>query len=101
MSAAGASSRRGGRRELVDRSREGAVGSLRLGIGVGPACAGLCAAAAVSCSAYGQTPDIAGTYWATEYRAKIAIVGGGELPLTAAGKAAYEKNVAGLKDGST
>ena len=76
------------------------MGSLRLGVRVGPICAGLCAAAAVSCSAYGQTPDIAGTYWATEYRAKIAIVGGGELPLTAAGKAAYEKNIAGLKDGS-
>src|SRR5439155_8688791 len=55
---------------------------------------------ALSASAYGQTPDISGTYWATEYRAKIEIVGGGELPLTAAGKEAYEKNIAGLKDGS-
>src|SRR5436309_6313617 len=55
---------------------------------------------ALSASAYGQTPDISGTYWATEYRAKIEIVGDGELPLTAAGKAAYEKNIAGLKDGS-
>jgi len=26
--------------------------------------------------------------------------GGGDLPLTAAGKAAYDKNIAGLKDGS-
>src|SRR5271168_3855537 len=51
-------------------------------------------------SAYGQAPDISGTYWATEYHPKIQLVGGGELPLTAAGKAAYEKNVAGLKDGS-
>src|SRR5436309_15020033 len=55
---------------------------------------------ALSASAYGQTPDISGTYWATEYRAKIQIVGGGELPLTAAGKEAHEKNIAGLKDGS-
>src|SRR5262249_23047800 len=100
MYTAGASSHRGGRRGTFNWSREGAVGSLRLGVRVGPACAGLCVAATVSCSAYGQTPDVAGTYWATEYRAKIAIVGGGELPLTAAGKAAYEKNVAGLKDGS-
>src|ERR1041385_1449418 len=47
-----------------------------------------------------QAPDLSGIYWATEYHAKIQIVGGGELPLTAAGKAAYDKNIAGLKDGS-
>jgi hypothetical protein len=47
-----------------------------------------------------QAPDLSGTYWATQYNAKIQIVGGGELPLTAAGKEAYAKNVAGLKDGS-
>jgi hypothetical protein len=45
-------------------------------------------------------PDISGTYWATEYHPKIQLVGGGDLPLTAAGKAAYDKNMAGLKDGS-
>jgi hypothetical protein len=47
-----------------------------------------------------QAPDLSGIYWATEYHAKIQIAGGGELPLTAAGKAAYDKNIAGLKDGS-
>jgi hypothetical protein len=47
-----------------------------------------------------EVPDISGTYWANRYNAKIQLVGGGELPLTAAGKAAYEKNVAGLKDNS-
>jgi hypothetical protein len=47
-----------------------------------------------------SAPDISGIYWATEYHAKIQPVGGGELPLTAAGKAAYDKNMAGLKDGS-
>jgi hypothetical protein len=47
-----------------------------------------------------DVPDISGIYWATQYNAKIQLVGGGELPLTAAGKAAYEKNIAGLKDGS-
>jgi hypothetical protein len=66
----------------------------------GSALAALLAATALSGSAYGQTPDISGTYWATEYRPTIQIVGGGELPLTAAGKGAYEKNIAGLKDGS-
>jgi hypothetical protein len=56
----------------------------------------------LSWSAYGQgsTPDISGIYWATQYNAKIQLVGGGELPLTEAGKAAYAKNMAGLKDGS-
>jgi hypothetical protein len=54
----------------------------------------------LSASARAETPDISGTYWATEYRAKIQLVGGGELPLTKAGKEAYEKNMAGLKDGS-
>ena len=50
--------------------------------------------------AQGTVPDIAGTYWASEYSAKIALLGGGELPFTADGKAAYEANIAGLKDGS-
>src|SRR6266851_6805869 len=66
----------------------------------GSVLAALFAATALSGSAFGQTPDISGTYWAAEYRPKIQIVGGGDLPLTAAGKAAYEKNIAGLKDGS-
>ena len=56
--------------------------------------------AALSSAAQAQTPDISGTYWATEYRAKIQLVGGGDLPLTPAGKKAYETNMAGLKDGS-
>jgi len=50
--------------------------------------------------AQGTLPDIAGTYWASEYSAKIAPLGGGELPFTADGKAAYEANIAGLQDGS-
>src|SRR6476620_9333723 len=45
-------------------------------------------------------PDLSGIYWITKYNAKVELVGGGELPLTAEGKAAYEKNMAGLKDGS-
>jgi len=76
------------------------VEGFRLSVRAGLACAALCAASALSGLAYGETPDISGTYWATEYRAKIQLVGGGELPLTPAGKEAYEKNVAGLKDGS-
>jgi hypothetical protein len=76
------------------------VGSFRLLVGVRSVWTTLGTISALSASAYGQTPDISGTYWATEYRAKIEIIGGGELPLTAAGKEAYEKNIAGLKDGS-
>src|SRR5947209_1384158 len=56
--------------------------------------------AALAMRAPAQAPDLSGIYWASEYHAKIQLVGGGELPLTAVGKAAYEKNVAGLKDGS-
>src|ERR1700681_2376670 len=61
----------------------------------------LLALSALSGFAYGaDAPDLSGIYWATLYNAKIQLVGGGELPLTAAGKAAYDKNIAGLKDGS-
>jgi hypothetical protein len=45
-------------------------------------------------------PDIFGTFWATRYDAKIQVLGGGDVPLTPEGKAAYEANIAGLKDGS-
>src|SRR5690242_19352607 len=73
----------------------------------GRICSSLALVAAISASilagpAYGQgkAPDMSGTYWATQYNAKVQLVGGGELPLTPKGKEAYEKNMAGLKDGS-
>ena len=68
----------------------------------GSALAALLAISVLSGSAYGAgaAPDISGTYWATEYRAKLQLVGGGDLPLTADGKKAYDMNMAGLKDGS-
>jgi hypothetical protein len=44
--------------------------------------------------------DISGVWWASIYSPKIQIVGGGELPFTPTGKAQYEKNVAGLKNGT-
>jgi hypothetical protein len=53
-----------------------------------------------SASGQGTTPDLSGIYWTTRYNAKIELVGGGELPLNDAGKEAYAKNMAGLKDGS-
>lgn len=70
--------------------------STRVGAALTAGLAGLL----VSTLARAETPDLSGTYWATEYHAKIQLVGGGELPLTAAGKEAYAKNMAGLKDGS-
>lgn len=67
-------------------------------------CAGSALAAIVAIasgpSANAADPDISGTYWATKYNAKIDVLGGGDPPFTPAGKAAYEKNMAGLKDGS-
>jgi hypothetical protein len=81
-------------------SQEESVKNFRLSVRIGTAWAALFALTVLSGSAYGQTPDISGTYWASEYRAKIQVLGGGDLPLTAAGKEAYEMNIAGLKDGS-
>ena len=68
----------------------------------GAALAALLALSVVSGSAYaaGAAPDILGTYWAAQYNAKLQIVGGGDLPLTADGKKALDMNLAGLKDGS-
>jgi len=74
--------------------------ALRLFAGVALAAAPLALASAGPTVAADATPDLSGIYWASEYHAKIQLVGGGELPLTAEGKAAYEKNMAGLKDGS-
>ena len=51
-------------------------------------------------SAAGAATDISGTYWATSYSPKIQVLGGGDPPLNAAGKAAYAKIQAGLRDGS-
>jgi hypothetical protein len=48
----------------------------------------------------GATPDISGTYWATEYHPKLVLQGGGAPPLNADGQKAYTMNQAGLKDGS-
>lgn len=76
--------------------------SFRIRARTGSALAALLAISVLSGSAYGAgaAPDISGTYWATEYKAKLQLVGGGELPLTADGKKAYDMNMAGLKDGS-
>jgi hypothetical protein len=56
--------------------------------------------AALSAYAAGAAPDISGTYWATAYSPKLQVLGGGEPPLNDKGRAAYQKNMAGLKDGS-
>ena len=58
------------------------------------------ALAMAASSAAGAASDISGTYWATSYSPNIQVVGGGDLPLSAAGKAAYKMIQAGLKDGS-
>jgi len=74
---------------------------VRLYARAGVAIAAALAFSTMASAAYGAatTPDIAGTYWATRYYAKLPIVGGGDLPLTAMGKEVYAKNQAGLKSG--
>ena len=74
--------------------------SFSISLRAGSAWAALFALTALCGPACGQTRDVSGTYWATEYRAKIQVGGGGDLPFTAAGQEAYEKNIAGLKNGS-
>src|SRR5258706_13249347 len=44
--------------------------------------------------------DISGIWWATTYSPKILVLGGGDPPLNAAGKAQYATNQAGLKNGT-
>lgn len=44
--------------------------------------------------------DISGTWWTETYSPRLHVLGGGEPPLNEAGKAAYAKIQAGLKDGS-
>jgi len=75
---------------------------VRLFARAGSALAAVLALSVMTGSAYGAgaAPDISGTYWATQYNAKLQLVGGGDLPLTPEGKKAYDMNMAGLKDGS-
>ena len=68
--------------------------------GSGLAVATLAVAVIAASASADAAPDIFGTFWATRYDAKIQVVGGGDLPLTAEGNAADEMNNAGLKDGS-
>jgi hypothetical protein len=44
--------------------------------------------------------NISGVWWVQRYSAKIAPVGGGELPFTPSGLEQYRKNIAALKDGT-
>ena len=44
--------------------------------------------------------DISGVWWAATYSSKILVLGGGDPPLSVAGKAQYANNQAGLKDGT-
>jgi hypothetical protein len=93
----------GGLQDLIQkRPLEGLMRNLRIYTCAGSALAAVIAVSTISVLAYGASasPDISGIWWATEYHAKIQLVGGGELPLTNKGKAAYAMNIAGLKDGS-
>lgn len=64
--------------------------------------AAIAAAMAVTPASYAANadPDLSGVWWAASYSPKLLVLGGGDPPLNTAGKAQYEKNKAGLKDGS-
>lgn len=47
-----------------------------------------------------EGPDISGVWWANTYSPRLRPQEGSELPFTPAGRAAYEKNIAGLKNGT-
>jgi hypothetical protein len=68
--------------------------------GLAAASLALLALAVAAPAGAADVPNVFGTFWVTHYDAKIQVVGGGELPLTPDGKAAYEMNIAGLKVGS-
>ena len=75
---------------------------LRFLVRIAPAAAALfvfAAGAPANAAAPAATQDISGVWWATTYSPKIQLVGGGDLPYTETGKAAYDKNIAALKSG--
>jgi hypothetical protein len=80
------------------RPNAGTIGFRRLRIVAVTALA--CASFAVAGLAAGTEPDISGVWWATTYSPRITPVGGGAPPLNAVGQAQYQKNQAGLKNGS-
>jgi hypothetical protein len=66
-------------------------------------CAGLASMMLATTSARpapAPAQDISGIWLTSQYRDEIRPEGGGPIPFTAAGMAAYRKNAAGLKDGS-
>ena len=68
--------------------------------GVALATYSFAAQAAAAGATAAAAPDISGTYWTKTYSPTIPIVGGGAAPLNAAGLVQYERNQAGLKDGT-
>jgi len=75
---------------------------VRVTVRTGAALAALLAVSMMGSAAYaaGAAPDISGTYWITQYNAKLQLTDGGEPPLNDAGRAEYARIQAGLKDGS-
>lgn len=63
------------------------------------AAASVCAAAG-SVYAASARPDLTGAWWATSVADRLLPEGGGAIPFTAAGKAAYDKRQADLKSGA-
>jgi len=47
-----------------------------------------------------QTGDVSGVWWITQYSPRLALQGTNEIPYTDEARALYERNIAGLQDGS-
>lgn len=75
---------------------------LRVSSRAGTALAAVFAVSLLSGAAFaaGAGPDISGTYWITQYNAKLQLTDGGEPPLNDAGRAEYARITKGLNDGS-
>jgi hypothetical protein len=72
----------------------------RIALLLGASLAGVMLASPGATPAPAPAQDVSGIWWASQYSGEIRPLGGGPVPFTPAGLAAYRKNTAGLKDGS-
>jgi hypothetical protein len=82
--------------------RFSSAGSTRAGVRILAAAAAIAGALLMPGAGFGAQAggDVSGIWWGVKYSPKLEIVGGGDIPYNAAGKAQYAKNMAALKDGT-
>jgi len=78
------------------------MNDVRVSSRAGTALAAVFAVSVLSTAAFaaGAAPDISGTYWITQYNAKLQLTDGGDPPLNDAGRAEYVRITQGLNDAS-